>query len=267
MALINDIAITSIDQITAFDIETGALRFILDELQDASIAQTFDTTEITGRAGRTIMSFQKNKKLTVSGTNGLFSTGLFELQAGSELADAAETTISWTDYLTVENDSATTTYKAIGETGSEIKALYVKRADGVVLKQFEQAAAAAAGEFAYAPNSKALTFSSDEIEDGTEIVVIYDRTINANLMESDSMSVAKKAKLYIDAQGEDTCNHVFHIQFYIPVAEFSGEFTLDMGGDQTVHDFEATSIVTGSCGQAGGNWTYTIFADDEADAT
>ena len=46
---IKDITITSLETITAFDVVTGNYRFTLDELQNATIANTQDTQEITGK--------------------------------------------------------------------------------------------------------------------------------------------------------------------------------------------------------------------------
>ena len=46
---INDITITSLETINAFDIVTGAFKFTLDELQNATIAQTQEKTDITGK--------------------------------------------------------------------------------------------------------------------------------------------------------------------------------------------------------------------------
>ena len=82
---INDITITSLETINAFDIVTGAFRFTLDELQNATIAQTQEKTDITGKQGRKLNSLKKNKAVTVSGTNGLVSGGLLEMQVGSSL--------------------------------------------------------------------------------------------------------------------------------------------------------------------------------------
>ena len=48
---INDITITSLEVITAFDIATGNYKFTLDELQSATIAQSQEQTEITGKNG------------------------------------------------------------------------------------------------------------------------------------------------------------------------------------------------------------------------
>ena len=81
--IINDITITSLETITAFDI-AGAYRFTLDELQNAKIANTQDKTDITGKGGRKLNSLKKNKAVVISGTNGLVSGGLLEMQTGSE---------------------------------------------------------------------------------------------------------------------------------------------------------------------------------------
>ena len=43
---INDITITSLETINAFDIVTGAYKFTLDELQNATIAQTQEKTKV-----------------------------------------------------------------------------------------------------------------------------------------------------------------------------------------------------------------------------
>lgn len=43
---VNDLTITSLETINAFDVVTGAYIFTLDELQNASIANTQETSEI-----------------------------------------------------------------------------------------------------------------------------------------------------------------------------------------------------------------------------
>ena len=47
---IDDITITSLETIDAFDIVTGSYLFTLDELQSATIAQSQEKTDITGKA-------------------------------------------------------------------------------------------------------------------------------------------------------------------------------------------------------------------------
>lgn len=258
---INDITITSLETINAFDIATGAYKFTLDELQNASISQTEEKSEITGKHGRKLANLKRNKAVTISGTNGMVSGGLLEMQTGSKFENKA-TEVLWTDYLTVSGKKATTAYKAVGTVGAEIEALYTKDANGAIATELTQDSTAAVGKFAYDPTSKTLTF--DGVEDGTEIVVYYKRKITADVLDNDSETYSGKCALYIDALGEDKCANVYRIQFYIPKADFNGEFSLEMGENQTVHSFDAEALA-GACGAGGSLWTYTIFGANVAD--
>lgn len=261
----NDITVTSLETITAFDPTTGDFLWVLDELQDATISNDEETTDITGKQGRLLNTLKRNKSVTISGNNGLLSGGLMATQTGGTFETKDDAEILWTDYLTVTSNKATTTFTAIGTTGKEIQDLYVKNEDNTIGETLEQAATAASGKFAYNPTSKQLTFSG--IEDGTPIVVYYKRKIKADVLENVSDHYSQKATLYIDAFGEDRCAKVFHVQFYVPVADFNGTFEINMGDDQAVHAFEARSL-SSSCSTSGAAklWTYTIFGEDAEDA-
>lgn len=262
-----DLTITSLETITAFDIQTGNLKFVLDELQNASIANSEEKVDITGKNGRKLSSLKRNKSVTVSGTNGMLSSGMLSAQTGSDLAHKS-TEVMWTDYLTVgTGNKATTSYKAVGTTGAEIEELWLKTADGTLDKALTQAASAAEGKFAYSPTTKELSFNTD-VAAGTEIVVYYKRKISADVIENKSDVYSSKVMMYIDAMGEDKCGNVYRVQFYFPKADFSGEFSIDLGEDQTVHAFEAESLAGGCGGAMGSNlYTFTIFGANEADAT
>ena len=260
---IQDITITSIETISAFDVITGGFMFVLDELQNATIAQTQEKTDITGKQGRKLNSLKRNKAVTISGTNGLVSGGLLELQTGGTFENKA-TEVLWTDYLTVTGNAATTSYIAVGTVGNEIESVYVKNPDGTLGASLSQDATVSAGKFTYNPENKNLAFNEGEIADGTEIVVYYMRKIQANVLENLSDQYSGKATLYIDAFAEDKCANVYRIQFYIPKADFNGEFSFEMGDNQTVHAFEAESLA-GACGTSGALWTYTIFGANAED--
>lgn len=268
---INDITITSIETITAFDVATGSFKFVMDELQNATIAQSQESTEITGKGGRKLSTLKKNKSVTISGTNGLISGGLLELQTGGTFKNKA-TKVLWTDNITATKTTgdnattseATTSYTAVGTTGAEIENIYVKNANGTLGAQLVQASELAAGKFTYDPSTKKLTFNLSEVADGAEIVAYYKRNITADVLENKSDVFSGKATLFVDALGEDKCNNIYRVQFYIPKADFSGEFSFEMGDNQTVHSFEAEALV-GACGIGGTMWTYTIFGADTAD--
>lgn len=261
MANVSDIAITSLEVITAFDVVTGDYLFALDELQNATLSNSEEKQDIVGKQGRKLTSLKKNKAVTVSGSNGLVSCGLFELQVGNKFKNEV-TEVMWTDYLTVKNNTATTAYIAVGTEGAEITAAYVKNADGTLGAAMTQADAAAENVFAYDPATKTMTFSG--LEDGAEVIAYYMRHIQANVLENLSDQYSGKATLYIDAIGEDKCANVYRIQIKIPKADFSGEFSLEMGDSQTMHNFEAEALA-GSCGGSGALWDYIVFGSNAED--
>lgn len=263
---VNDITITSLETITAFDIVTGNFKFCLDELQNTTIANTQEKTDITGKQGRKLSSLKKNKAAAISGNNGMVSGGLLELQTGCEFENKV-TTVMWTDYLVAKDGKAATNYKAVGTTGNEIESVYVKNPDSTLGKKLTQDAAAAEGKFAYDPETKELTFDAKDVPDDTEIVVYYFRKIKADVLTNRSDTYSGKCALYVDAFGEDKCANVYRIQFYFPKADFNGEFSFEMGENQTVHAFQAESM-SGACGKAGAGdslWTYTVFGANAED--
>ena len=264
MINVPDITITSLDVITAFSM-SGAPRFVMDELQNATIANTQEKQDITGKGGRKLNSLKRNKAVTVSGTNGLISAGMLEAQTGGTFQQKESTPILWTDYQVVQSNAATTEYKAVGTAGAEIEALYIRTNEGAAGTKLEQASSASEGKFAYDPATKALTFADGEIEDGTEIVIFYTRNVAGDVLTNESDSYSEKLRLYIDATGEDKCANIYRVQIYIPKADFNGDFDIELGGDQSVHAFEAESLA-GACGGSGALWTYTVFGVDATDA-
>ena len=264
MVNISDLAPTSLETITAFDVVTGAYLFTMDELQSASLAQGEEKIDITGKQGRKLTSLKRNKTLTITGSNGMLSAGMLELQTGSKFTSKA-TEVMWYDYLTVTDNSATTEYKAVGTVGNEVAEILVKDANGIVVKTLTQADTAADGKFAYDPANKKLTFFQGEIADGTEIIANYKRKIQANVLENKFDVYSGKAVLYIDLLAEDKCANVYRVQIKVPKADFSGEFSLDFGDDQAVHNFEAEGLA-GSCGSNGILWSWTVFGARAVDA-
>lgn len=264
MANYQDLAYTSLETITAFDPVTGALMWTLDELQDCKIANTEDTKDITGKAGRLLNRIKQNKGVTISGNNGLVSGNLMSTQVGGSF-ETKETTVMYPDYVTVKDNAAVTTYVATGTTGNEIGSIVVQNSDNTAGKTLTQDSIVSEGKFTYAPASKTITFYDGEIENGTEIAVYYTRKIQADVLENLSDQYSGKAELYVDGFAEDKCNNVYRIQFHIPRADFSGNFDLDMGSDQTVHAFEASSLSTACGGSSSKLWTYTIYGEDTVD--
>lgn len=255
--IIDQYTITSLETITKYDLQTGDFCFLMDELQNASISNSEDKRDITGKGGRKITSLKRNKACTVSGASGLIVNGLLEEQSGGTFVDG-ETTIRHMDYLTVTGGKATTSYAAAGTAGNEIGVVYVCNSNG---KKYTQDATAETGKFAYAPTSKEISFKSGDIADGTEIFVCYDRKVTGSTLKNISDVYSKKGEYFVDCFGEDKCGKVFHIQIHIPKGDMSGTYELSFGDNQTVHNFEIEALA-GACGTNGAFWEYTVFTDD-----
>ena len=262
---VNDLTVTSIDTLSCFDITGKSLLAYLDELQNVTISHTEEKEDITGKNGRKLSSLKRNKGVTISGTNGLLSAGLLAIQVGSEFEAKESTPVKWDETVTVTGGKATLTYKAVGAQGSEIMGILVRNLDGTIASAMEQAASAAAGKFAYDPQNKEITFNTDDVPDGTEVVVFYMRNIKGSVLVNSSEVFSMKCQVYSDFEAEDKCGNVFHGQFFFPKADFSGEFDIEVGDSQAVHNFEAEALA-GACGKGGTLWTYTIFNGNGEDA-
>lgn len=260
---IEDLAITSLEKITAFEVNNGDYICTMDELQNASIANSEEKQDIVGRQGRKIASLKKNKSVTVSGTSGLISGPLLAKQVGSEF-ESGTFKVRCTDYTTVNAQKATTEFKAAGSLGAEIHELYIRNSDGSLGKKLTQNAAVAEGQYKYNPSSRVLEFHTD-VANGTEIAVIYDREVKGARLQNLSDKYSGKVTLYIDCFAEDKCANVYYVQIKVPKADFSGEFSLEMGDSQTMHNFEAEALA-GHCGGNGALWEYTIFGVSENEA-
>lgn len=260
---VQDIAVTALDKITALQMEAngGEFMFVLDELQDATISQTEDKVDITGKQGRKINTLKRNKAVTVSGTNGLISSNLLAVQVGSEFDTTGNPKIEWFEDVVVSSNKAELSFEPKGTVGNEIGKVYVKNSEGVVTEKLTQNASAAADKFAYAKNGTKFELTFSGLDDGTVVYVPYVREVKGASLTNLSDNYSYKCQLFIDATGEDKCGRVYHIQFYIPKADFSGQFDFSLGGDQTTHAFEAEALA-GSCGTGGALWTYTIFTDE-----
>lgn len=273
--IVRDLVVTSLETIRCFDITTGDFMFELDELQDASLSQSQETSDIVGKQGRKISTMKRNKTVTISGTNGIVSAGLLEAQTGSDF-ESKNAEIMWCEKLTADNIAweMYTTYKAVGPVGAEIVGLYEFYPEhGIMSRKYTQDSHAVQnGTFTYDPNSRRIHLapggSSIDPEGNPEemtFFVFYKRKIDAAVLDNKSDRYSTKCSMYIDALAEDSCSRVFHIQFFIPKADFSGTFDLNMGDSQTVHNFEAEALA-GACGTDGALWTYTVFGADASDA-
>lgn len=251
---INKLIITEVAQITAFN-NADELEFIMDEIQEGSIQNSQEKSDVTGRNGRKIASLKKNKAVTVSATNGMLVGGTLAAQTGTEIEQGLFD-VRITDVMTVKDNKCKTSKTAIGTVGNEIGAIYIKNANGSLGSKFEQDSVPAEGKFTYDPDTQEIVFS--DIADGTEVVTFYNVKVESAKISNDSEKYSKVLKLYIDVVLQDQCDVEYAGQIIIQRADVSGEFELSLGGDNFAHAFEAESLA-GGCTGSTNLWDLIVY--------
>ena len=251
---VSKLIITEVAQVTAFN-NAGELEFIMDEVQNGTIQNTQEKADITGKGGRKIASLKKNKTVTVSATNGVLVGGALAAQTGTEV-EQGKFNVRITDVMTVKSNACKTSKTAVGTTGAEIGAIYVKNANGSLGTKIEQDTAAAEGTFKYDPATQEITVSG--IADGTELVAFYDVEVESAKISNDSDKYSKVLKLYIDVVLQDSCDVEYAGQVIIQRADVSGEFELSLGGENFAHAFTAESLA-GGCTGSTNLWDLIVY--------
>lgn len=261
---IGEYTITSLEEMHAYNVETGDFMWTMDELQNATISHSEDKVEITGKQGRILNTIKRNKKVTISAQNGYLVPGALATQLGTEFETADVDNLMWTEIVTVNGAAAATTYTAVGTAGAEIVYLAPRGEGGVAGAEYEQASAVGANKFKYTPGTKALAFDST-VADGTKFIVKYKRKVNAQKLINNSGKYASKVMLFVDVFAEDKCNKTYRGQFYFPAVDANGTFDLEFGDNQLVHNFEGDAL-SGSCGgEAGTYYEFYLIESDAAD--
>ena len=264
MVTINGFTITSLETIHAYNRETGVCELYLDELQETTIENTEDTQDITGKGDRLLKQIKKNKATTVTGTSALICGDLMAAQTGSEVESSETTKIRKPDIIDVPKGAttATTAYKAVGETGAEIITLCVLTSNGALGTKYVQGASASKTEFTYNPNTKTITLPTDIAKDGDiKLVAFYDYEADGAKVVNKSDVFGKTLKVYVDCIGTDVCDREYKCQFVIPRGQFSGEFSVTMGGDQTVQEFTINTLVDTCAGSSADLFEFIVYQD------
>lgn len=268
--MINGFALTSLEEIHSYDRVDNTCEMYLTELKNATISNSEDTVDITGKGDRVLKQIKKNKSVTLTGDSALISGDLMSAQTGSDVESDNPVVVRFPDVFEVTSEIATskkitTTYKANGTAGAEIADVRVMSDNGgLIVNGWTQAATAGEGKYAYAPTTKQLSLPTDaELVVGSKIVVFYDYKANGSRVVNKSDVFGKTLYTVIDCIGSDVCDNEYKCQFVIYRAQFSGEFDVEMGGDQTIQSFTAQSLVD-TCAKSSTNglWEFIVYKDE-----
>lgn len=233
-----DFTLTELTKLEAYNRGDGLLDFSMDELDSFTIDHNQEQNDITGRGGRRIGTKKKNKTISCTGTNGLISEGMLKAQTGGEIKSGtmtikkSETKKVTADKTVVVDDTP------IGTPGEEIGKIQLIGAAGAVVKEYLQGTAVATDKFAYDPATKTITLPTDtDIEEGMHVTYAYYRTVEGTSVNNPAGKYSEVREIWLHGYGTDKCDNAIAYAWHIPRADISGEFSVDLGGDQTMHNF------------------------------
>lgn len=259
---VDKFTIVSFDEMKGFDRKTGGLVLDMDELSDFSLNQTQETSDITGRGGRVVSRLKKNKSVEGSGTNGFLCGGTLATMLGTEVETGDKYLIRKTDYIVATGSKASTAETAAGTPGMEIGTVYLRDENNAYIvggkKLTQVASTPKTGEFTYDPTTKLITFFAGDVPDGTEAIVFYDTEVKGAKISNDAEKYSGVLELYIDCTCKNACDEIFHGQFKIRRADFSGEFEISGGSDPTTQAFSFTSLPD-TCTGKSDLWDFIVF--------
>lgn len=224
--------VTSVDMASFFD-NANNLVAMLDEIQDATISNTQENNDITGKNGAVIGTLKRNKAVSVTINNGLIVAGAIAMETGSPV-ETGKYIIRATEILTVQSNAVTLEGTPVGAEGAEIVTLRKKGLGGMLEGNYEQdATASGTGKFSYADGT--ITFFAGDFEDGDQVVVFYDMEVNnAVKVSNDANTYSGVYRCFIDMTLSDRCDNIVHAQLVMKRFDCDGNLDLNIGGTDAV---------------------------------
>lgn len=261
--------IQNIERISAFDLETKACDFVIDDLQEGNLTVSQETVYAEGKNGVKIGSGDRNKEAKFTATNGAIVDGVIAAQVGSDVEIGTHLVPNYLDIITTSDGvKATTEYTAKGTAGAEIAFIYKKNTDGTLGTKYAIAATATATKFAYNPTSKEITLPTGVFAADETFVAFYDIEVpNSKKITNAENKFSKTDKVIFDVFVKDICTEKSYfgtIIFY--KGKIAGNFELAFGKDPSTQSLEIEALSGGcSAGASKVLWDLVIWDGDDAE--
>ena len=249
-----------------FDLETGKMKVLMNDLKSGQFTGSQETVYAEGAEGAKLAAFDVNKVAGFNATNGSVDLGFLAMQVGGETVEITNgTDVCIHSVLTTANGTTVTLpHKASGEAGNEIGFIYAVGPDGMPAKEYAQAAAASATEFAYDPETKVITLPTGVFKAADEVVVEYHPTFSKyTQLDNESTKFASSGRVVIDAWFTDICNEAdVPLQVVMEKGKVSGEVDISIGDQAAVQNIAVEAMST-SCDQNKRLWRLFTYDEQE----
>lgn len=254
--------IDSIDLATGFDITTGEVQFMMDEIKDGSIENGAEVIYLTGQNGARVGALDRNKTAKVSFNNAFMIGGAMATQIGNAPTVASvgsEFVVPAFEIIDVTAGATTVTLAnvPVGTTGAEIPFVYKANKDGTQGAKYGINVTASATQFSLVPATKVVTLPTGVFTAGGRLIVFYNykAAVGKKYVNSGD-KFAKTVKLVLDLLLRDTCDNsvVYHGKMVIDTAKIDGSFTIGIGNEPAAHSVVAEAV-TNVCTSSKVLWT------------
>ena len=213
----------------------GELSYVLDQLSDASIEISADSTDITDKKGNIIRTTYKTKTGTFTATNALFHPAVLNAQTGNEIEYASATKTITMPRICIDEPGAVLTLDNYVADSIQVIGIYGNGANDVPLTAdqiSEGLGSAAAGS---------TTFTLPARVNGGPIqyLVKYDRAVSTGAkITNDTKSLPQLNKLTLFCAMGDPCKDKLR-PCYVVIPRFAPDpsMTLSLSADETTVDF------------------------------
>lgn len=261
-------ALKKLRYLRVFDLETGKLDAMMNDLQKGQFTGSQETVYAEGQDGAKLAAFDINKVAGFNTSNGTIDMGFLSMQVGGELVDVENGSeiVMHKVLETTDGTTVTLEQKVAGETGNELGYIYALGKDGMpdYSHPIAQAAAASATEFAYDPNTGVITLPTGKFKAKDSVAVEYQPEFtNYTRLDNESSKFAKTGRVVIDAWFTDLCSDTdVPMQVVMEKGKISGEVDISIGDQAAVHNIEVEAMST-VCDENKKLWSWYIYDEDD----
>ncbi|OYT10860.1 MAG: hypothetical protein B6I18_06875 [Bacteroidetes bacterium 4572_112] len=265
MATTKNFSIQGSMDVAFFGLETNQLEAYLEDCLTTNVELTAEKVYVLGKGGSIIKGYSHSRRIPVTIKQGYPTAEILAIQSGQDVVIGENTNVMKFERLTVNSDTATTNYIALGDVGQEIGSIWTMSGKSFDTK-LEQAGTVAPGKFSYTSGTRLLTFNTGELAENTVIMVAYRYTADATAetFKFDTDVFSKAYKVVMTGIAVDNCtDKAYKAQLIFRKMDVEDGFTiaLDDTGDPCVIDMNLNAA--SSC-ESNTLMEWVIFDEDLA---
>lgn len=227
---VNNFVIDHVIRFIMLSTNDNSVLWSINQVTDPALSCASETTSATDALQTPIMTFERAKTATFSGSNAIFDLNLLAAQMGTEKEIAsAENTIIVPCFETITIESGKTQYTLKHTPTEEITFIYALNGDETLGTAYTAGTAASATEFVYASGGKITVPTGAKA--GDQFFVIYDYESAAAVSVTNSAKNFPKAgKGIMEILGADVCDptNLIYAYLILPNAKLSSSVDITL---------------------------------------